>query len=461
MAAIDAIEGLRGVVAASKITGWPTLDLVELEIQNANLDLANLRQLEAEDIYTAFADPALQTIFDAGASGKVQAGAKVTLRVPRNINKLIAAADLTRLLAHTAVQRQEPAAYALFCLEDESSFFGHVRGESTEGLPERVRRYHQALQLWSLLERQSHHIESSSGALLYFGLRKIEILPGFNASDLSDEISSAQIADFVEQPERLDTRREIFISVLSEFLRDQTPGNAFRWLLRATDVFGRRLREGMAIYLAEHSPEKLVQEAKSAALTLSEKLEKIIAGVETKGLSVPAALLLAVKEVQQGAGITTLNCVIAISAITYAMTMLFVHQSQSALLGTLEVTIQSTEKELKDKGLDEENPVLEETFGGLRKRLKWAKGGSLAMAIASWAPVVSVLLAMVFGTPQAKPGVSAPNSSSQSAANPPPIVGGTAGPRTPSPARTPSLAAPTSPATAVRPPLGPRSTSTP
>jgi hypothetical protein len=180
--------------------------------------------------------------------------------------------------------------------------------------------------LWNIL--QDHAEVEVENSLLFFGIRRTEIAPGFTLDDLKEEIAAEAVRTFIQDTEGKKTRQTIFSSVLSEFLRDQKPGNAFPYLLRNSDMFDRRLKEGLAIYLAEHSPEKLAEQAREEALGFSEKLEKIIGGLETKSLSIPAAVLLAVKEVGPGAGWTVINIIIAASAVTYGITMWAVDHSQ-------------------------------------------------------------------------------------------------------------------------------------
>jgi hypothetical protein len=400
MPVVEAIGAFRQVLESCSRPEWTEPDNIQLTVIGLPVPFALLRNLRDADLFASVEDRALQREFDEDREDQVANGKVINVRVPRTVNRFAVARDLKDLLSIPEAVTQEPAAYLFWDENARNGVFSRVRGDALADAPEQVRHYHEALGFWKVLQDRADHIDSSNGNLLFFGIRRTEIAPGFGLEDIMDGVAVQEIEGFVGNLDRQETRYEILASVLSEFLRDQNPANAFPRLLRDSVTFARRLKEGMAIYLAEHSPEKLAEEGRVAGLELSEKLENLIASLEVKSLSIPVAILLAVKEVDQGAGMTALNTVIAASAVGYALTMTFVHQSQKTLLELLKKTILNTKKELKDKGLDEANPILRETFGSLEKRRANASRGSSTMCIFSWAPAVCVLCAMWLGTPK-------------------------------------------------------------
>ena len=408
MSASETITALRQLWDSSSVPEWTGPDQLRLKVANQPVPFALLRNLSAGDVHASLASDSLQLSLDSGTEGQVPVGEPVRLRVPRILGHLVVANGLKDLLGIVGAQTNEPAAYVLCGKEAPDGWFSHISGGVLEDPTQAIQRYHQAVRLWGVLTNQAQHTDATTGVLLFFGLRRTEIVPGFELGDLSDEIAIAEIERFVGDTDRQKTRAEIFNSVLSEFLRDQKSEAAFRWVLRGSKLFAQRLKEGLAIYLAERSPEKLAEKARDAAFGLSEKLEKIIGGLEAKSLSVPAAVLLAVKEVEQGAGWTLLNGIIVVSALSYAGTMTLVHRSQVALLKQVDVNLRSTKKELTDKGLDASNPVLTGAFRSLENRCLGAWRGSWLMCIFSWVPIVCVLVSMWFGTP--KPSTQAPMS---------------------------------------------------
>jgi hypothetical protein len=400
MPVVEAIAAFRQLLESCSQPKWTEADNIQLTVTGPPVSLTLLRNVQDADLFPSIEKEALQRAFDEGREDQVPGGEIINVRVPRTVNRLAVARDLKDLLSIPDAVVSEPGAYVFWDVNARNGVFSHIRGEDLDGASAEVHHYHEALRFWEILQNRAEHTDISNGALLFFGIRRTQITPGFGLEDITAAIAIQEIEDFVDNVDRQETRREIFASVLSEFLRDQNPANAFPRLLRESETFARRLKEGMAIYLAEHSPEKLAEEARVAGFELSEKLENLIASLEVKSLSIPVAILLAVKEVDQGAGITALNAVIAASALGYGLTMTFVHESQKTLLELLKTTILSTKKELKDKGLDEANPILREAFGSLEKRRANASRGSWTMCIFSWAPLVCVLCAMWLGTPK-------------------------------------------------------------
>lgn len=393
------IIALRQLEAACAQRSWKGRAELELTATQP-LPFALFRTLGEADIFAALADENLQRTLDEGREGQAPAGEQVILKLPQVLDRWVVVPDLPSLLAIPGAKVREPAVYALLPARPQEPLWIHRRGEALGEAPTTVRRYHHALRLWAVLQGQAHHIDDGTGALLFFGLRRTEICPGFTVEDLAGDIAVEEIEAFIRDEDRKTTRAEIFASTLSEFLRDHNGAMAFRVLLRGSDRFARRLKEGLAIFLAEHSPEKLAEEAKSAGLGISEKLEKIIGGLETKSLTIPAALLLAVKDVEPGAGTTGINLIIVAAVLTYAVTMTLVHRSQAALLELTKQTIATTEDEFRSKGLDDKNPVLTTAFRSLKARCAAANIGSAVMCGGSWVPLLCVVATVGWGTPK-------------------------------------------------------------
>lgn len=377
----------------------PVLDTFnELTLSNARspVNFTVLRALEKEDFVVSFDDIEIQRSYDGGNVGNVMPGSSCKLAVPRRWDRLVVARNFDDLLSLPLAHEATPAAYVLCGVEQTSSIITFVRGDDTGALPSPLNLYHQALSLWETIKNLADHV-NESGCILFFGIRRIELSPGFNKSDLHTLHWIAPILAFIADQDRKDTRREIFLAVLSDILRDQKPDQAFPYLLGNTQVLNRQLKEGMAIYLAEHSPEKLADEARASALSYSETLEKIIAGLEAKGLTIPAAILLAMKDVQPSGGLSSANIMLLISLATFAGTMWVIHLSQHDLITQLRKTIEAAVTSLKRKGLDHENPVFTVKFEKLNSRSTRALTASSALRYASLAPLICVGFFAFFG----------------------------------------------------------------
>ncbi len=388
MALPETLSAIRELIQGSSSLEWQADDRLALTVIDGSIPFSLISRLESGEVYAEFESPEIQQQINSNQTGFVPSNSRVTLRVPRAHGRLIVTSGLARLMAIPGYLTREPAGY-VFCGHG-ISWFSHLQGEALTSASATVQHYHEAIRLWVILEARADHV-GDDDQLLYFGVsRRTEILPQFAIDDLPTEIASGEVAAFVENADGHETRIEIFKSVLSEFLRDQSSQNAFRWLLRGSQLFARRLKEGLAIYLAEHSPEKLAEEAKVAAMEFSEKLEKIIAALESKSLAIPAALLLAATQAKQGVGFSVLNTLIFISSATFGLTMTLVHWSQLALLRVLGETISVKRRELENKGLAVDNPLLSESFEGLRKRRAAAVCGSWAMFVFSLIPLIAV-----------------------------------------------------------------------
>lgn len=406
MAASDTIAAMRQLLGAAATTEWIEQDTIQVRIARS-LDFSVLRELSEAGVALTL-PAALQTAFDRSvtAIGEVCRDDIIKLKFSLTLEGFVAARSLEDLLLLPEAFTREPAAYALFGNKTagaDLTITAHVKGEPLDAAPDAIVGYHEAINLWRLLEARADHSEEGTGALLFFGVRRTQIHCGFKLTELPPRGAIGEVEAFLQDRDRGATRLQIFQAELSDFLRDCHPRECFARLLQGCDRFARRLREGLAIYLSEHSPQKLADEAKASALTLSEKLEKVISGLETKSLTIPVALILAAKDVAPGSGFTPLNLAIVGASLLFAVTMTFVHLSQLSLLDGLRQTIAATRADYRRKGLEEKNPVLAVQFGGLETRCSRANAGSWVVCVASWMPLTLCLLALWLWKPAIKP----------------------------------------------------------
>lgn len=411
------LRSLIDVLQACGPVDWPPGgDTIKLTVTDGSVPFQTLRGLEDDGVFARQLahpkDTSIQANYTNELPGEVPEGGTFSLTVPRTVSANVVARNLKDLLSLEKTAWQAPLAYLLIEEEESKQVFCFTGPGSLTGAPSPVRRYHETLKIWGILKSLAEHTSETNG-LFFFGLRRLEILPRLRAEDLTDEIAVSQIAEFINSTDGQKTRSEIFRSVLSEFLRDQQPDRAYAYLLRTSHLFSRRLEEGLAVYLAEHSPEKLEEEAVAKRLAIAEKLEKIIGGIEVKSLTIPAAILLAVKEVKFGEGATVLNTIILASASLYLVAMFVAHSSQCAMLELIKTTIAKSIKDIRDQGLVG-NEVLE-TFVGLEKRRKNSTIGSWFMFGFSFLPLVAVVATAFFATVPGPKGagtlVEPPNSS--------------------------------------------------
>jgi hypothetical protein len=404
---------LEEVLAACDTPRWSAdSGTIELGVVRGTIPFSILRALQAFDIFTSKlvhpSEGTLQALYDGGSDGALPTGSVFTLQLPRVIRRFVVAKNLADLLSLPSATWRVPQAYFLVNEEQTRTSFCFTDRSILDSAPTLVKRYHTAVELWALLQSQADHTTETQ-SLMFFGIRRIEIEPNYGIADLEeDNVAIKEISDFVNELDRNETRKEIFRSVLSEFLRDQKSERAFAYLLRANQLFARRLSEGLAIYLSTNSPEKLTEKAVAKHFELAEKLEKVISGMEAKSLTIPAAVLLAVKEVKLGAGWVTLNTIIVVSAGLYFAAMTVAHLSQRAMLRLLKTTMEKSTKELRDQGLSDTNPVLAVSFKNLRDRRRNSTVGSWLMWIFSVGPLIAVIYAAFLAPVPTSPEVKEP-----------------------------------------------------
>ena len=398
----EAITQMQHVLAQGRVT-WTSANELKLSIYNSALNYDLLRPLIEFGLEVKLPTQQEQRVFDSGGIGCINAGSAVDMMLPRQWGKFVVAKDIDDLMSFASAHDSVPAAYLLLELWKGHPSASYVTGDAIKDLPSIQQRYHQAVELWNILRISADHL-NAEGNLMFFGPKPSEIKPGFDRVNLEHKpLWEPPIRKFICDPDRQEVRKQIFRSCLGDLLRDTTPEYAFRTFLQSTDVFERHLREGMAMYLADNTPEKLANDGRAQAMALSESLEKIIGGLEAKGLTVPAALLLAVKDMHPGTGVVGLNAVIAASLFIFAATMFFIDRSQRALIRQLTTTIDDATGNLKRKGLDESNPVIKERLRTLRERALNAKHWSVVVCIVSFVPLLVVLYMSIYGVPLPAP----------------------------------------------------------
>lgn len=228
------------------------------------------------------------------------------------------------------------------------------------------------------------------------GLRTIK--RQMSKGDLTSEIRWQVIDQFLNDEVQKEARMEVFTSAICDFLKDQTPENSFSWILKGSEALERRVKEGWNIYLASISPEKIASEARSKALEISERIEKLVTNAELKGLSIPAVILLSIKDVAIGKGFTMINSIILISTFIYILAMAFGFHSQRLMLRTVKRNLDTVSSDALAKGLTRDNPVFSGLIDDLEDRISRIDDFSCVAVVCSALPFVFVIASMfLFG----------------------------------------------------------------
>ena len=395
----DTFDLLRSILRECEFGSWLSSSVIHIQTLNGTLSFKLFRKLREEGIVASFLDQSLNSRFDSEADGDIPEGTEIDLQVPRAAQSLVVCRSLADLLSIEGSVEEIPEAFILIDSGLESVYF--CKGEDAEELPSLIESYIYAVKLWAIFCKEAHHVDRLSRDLLYFSTRRTQIAPGFTVTDLQSLTSIDPIKNFLRNEENSETRKEIFSAVISDYLCDHEREDSFAVILRSVKIIGKRLREGLAIYLAANSPAKLAATARSEYLVLSEKLDKIISSIEVKSLAIPAGLLLCAKEAEKGAFVSALNFVLFTSVGVFIHLMYKVAATQNNVLDGLQSIIGLTHDEFKNKGLDEANTALVVNFSTLSQRISSARVLLEISKRGSWAPLIGLIIVAFFGHPPA------------------------------------------------------------
>ncbi len=367
-------------------------------ITKGELSCQLLRDLEPAGFTPLFDNESVTRAYETLNSNTLPTGCKVILKVPKRASKIAVVKSVDELIEMPAVQSGDLAAY-IVC--DATCIYSYVANDGAVADTDELRSLSQVIEFWNLLKEISDH-QQEDGTLLFFSIRKVEVSIGFAKADLGGS-EIPWILKFARDLDREEVRREIFKSMLAEMLVDQSPEKAFSFLLNSLKPFSRRLKEGLAVYLSDHSPAKLQKGAEEKALSYTEKIDKLVSGMEAKSLTIPAALLVAYKEAAAGEPLLMGgNLVVLVTAMLYLLTMVWAHFTQRDLVAQLDGTVMAFAEDLERKGLDADNPVLKSVCPSLKARIKYAGFATWVMCICAGLPLLCIILQIQFGAPKAK-----------------------------------------------------------
>lgn len=369
---------LTAKIIDSPINYQTLLTFSHLEVFVLGVILAN-----GQDVHTKFIE---------GKVKEIEPGVVVRLKVPCSVTKFIVAENLDKLLSNPTATRMHPQSYILtHDLDGMQNVFSYTGESCLQNASKPVKSYHKAIDLWGVIKSQADHTDDALGYMLFFGIRRTEIKAGFSREDLSGEILSKKIGDFINNEDRKKTRSEIFRHALSDFLKEHNPKEAFSYLLRESARFELRLREGLALFLTEHTPDKLAEEGKQIYYDIAEKIDKTVSSIELKSLTIPISLLLIVKEVERGQGLNMVNSCIVLAMALYVVAMSFALSSHVARYRVHAQHLKEAIMDLKARGLAEDNKVLTVDLASLQKRSFTCLIGALLSWVFSLVPAAVVV----------------------------------------------------------------------
>lgn len=216
-----------------------------------------------------------------------------------------------------------------------------------EPVPELIRGYLQAVQLWSLVTELADHVIKVPPSLFFIEspTRKIEVSLRYAAANLRplpglEEFSS----DFVRTDLHREQKRDMVRAALIDILG---PGRTtLGALIDQFEFFVQQVTDAYAIFAADFSYQKVRSEIEKQNLDDTLRLNKTLADIQNQLLALPAALILAAGSLEPGNGVKNVSIVVGVMIFAALMMALVGNQKSSVSSIVNEVKLR---KELVDK----------------------------------------------------------------------------------------------------------------
>lgn len=212
-----------------------------------------------------------------------------------------------------------------------------------EPVPEQIRGYLQAVQLWSLMKELADHVVDVPPSLFFIEspTRKIEISLRFDAANLRllpglEEFSRDFVRTDLHREQKRDMVRAALIDIFS-------PGRTvFGTLIDQFESFVQQVTGAYAIFAADFSYQKVRSEVEKQNLDDTLRLNKTLADIQNQLLALPAALILAAGNFDAGDGVKNLSIVIGVLIFAILMVALVTNQKSSVNSISNEVKLRKT-----------------------------------------------------------------------------------------------------------------------
>jgi hypothetical protein len=176
------LDLLHQVFAACDIPVWSrTHDAITLTVKGPPITFELLKALEEESIFACLhsspVNAKAQADFNANKLGDLVPQSTFTLTLPRVVSKCVVAQNLTDLLSIGSAAYTVPKSYFLLSVEDSGKPFCFTNSDSLSKATSLVKRYHDAIRFWNIIESLAEHSVTATPHLLFFGIPRIEIAP--------------------------------------------------------------------------------------------------------------------------------------------------------------------------------------------------------------------------------------------------------------------------------------------
>lgn len=218
-------------------------------------------------------------------------------------------------------------------------------------LPENIRQYLAATQLFGLLSNVADHHGGmgDSKTLVFLQQSKIEITPQYGSNELTELRNLAAFeSEFIASEAHQEQKKSIIKTVLFE----QFSGVnrlAFGTVLQRFDDFFEKVQASYQLYVAEFSFQKIKTEVEKEKLDAMIKLNKVFSDVQSQLLTVPVALVLVGGQLEDKGAWSNKNLLIWLGALVFAVLMDLLIRNQRHTLTAVKQEIDQQRRQLEKK----------------------------------------------------------------------------------------------------------------
>jgi hypothetical protein len=241
----------------------------------------------------------------------------------------------------------------------------------SEAVPESVRHYFLAVELFQALRKIADHEHSlgESVVLVFLHSRKLEITAEYDASDLTTLNGFQEFRDeFFESTTHAQQKASIVKNVLIEAFQGYAR-------VRLADVLGRfetiasNAFSGYELYVSEFSFQKIKSQIEQEKFELTAKLNKVFSDIQNQLLAIPAALVLVGGQMERTGNWSVKNLFIWLGAVVFSKLMDLLISNQRHTLDAIkrEIDQQWELIEGRHRGVASR---FKESYEDLRKRYK-------------------------------------------------------------------------------------------
>lgn len=303
--------------------------------------------------------------------------------LPRSSYAEFVGDDLDDLLKEGEACIREPSEFLLLKIDQsEPSFFCSL---SSEPPPKSIESYRAAQFLFQKVELMASHELSTTmpKSFVLFDTYDLVLKPSYKHSDLNSEFPMEDLKSFFGRSDQQPLRKEVFIGTLCDFLKDIPPGQMAGRLLKdhSGDQFVKRLNSNFKLCQKDLRVDERLKGLRSELSDLSERVAKIVLGLEAKALAIPGAIIVSAKVIGVDGGWSLANSAVFVGLVLLSLVTSAAFFAQKSISSALLEDIE----DLKKRAIEEaSSSSMEKRLKSLKNRIEFAKYVKLLVVILSW-----------------------------------------------------------------------------